>query len=175
MDSGTVEQTKIDLVWLQELARRVKRIRRGAVAGAATSPNQVFPSSVVSGSPEYIQKISHQINSAFEHELFDSCLLMMRKLVEALIIDLFESRGDVSKIQTSAGDFHTLISLVNKVVGEQSWNLARDTRKALVEVKKLGDNSAHNRRFTARRGDIESVRVKFRVAVEELVRLSKGV
>ena len=96
---------------------------------------------------------------------------MMRKLLETLIIEVFEQRGMEAKIQTPAGDFASLDGLIGKVIGDSGWNLSRNTKRALDDVKKLGDNSAHGRRFAAHRGDIDGLRSGFRAAVQELVQL----
>ena len=44
--------------------------------------------------------------------------------------------------------------------------------KGLRDFKNLGDLSAHNRRFNARKEDIDRVRDGLRVIVEELVHLA---
>ena len=118
-----------------------------------------------------METTAHQINGSYENGWYDACAVMMRKLIETLIIEVFEERGMAAKIQTSAGDFVQLDGLIGKVTGEPTWNLSRTTKQALSDVKRVGDNSAHGRRFAAHRGDIDGFRVGFRAAVQELVQL----
>ena len=119
-----------------------------------------------------METITHQLNGSYEHGWYDACLVMMRQLVETLIIEVFEERGMPANIQTATGDFLQLEALIRKVIGEPAWNLSRTTKGALADVKKLGDNAAHNRRFIAHRGDVDNLKVGFRAAVQELIDLS---
>ena len=105
--------------------------------------------------------------------MYDACAVMMRKLIESLIIEVFEGCGLAERIKTGAGDFLPLDGLIGKIIGEPSWNLSRETRRALPAVKQVGDNSAHGRRFHAHRGDIDNLRTGFRAAVQELITLGR--
>ena len=126
---------------------------------------------MVGGTRGYIETTTHQINGSYENGWYDACAVMMRKLLETLIIEVFEQHEMEAKIQTPAGVFMGLDALIGKVVGDSEWNLGRNTRQALYDVKKLGDSSAHGRRFAAHRGDIDGLRSGFRAAVQELVQL----
>jgi len=128
--------------------------------------------SVVRGTRAYLETIANQINGTYEAGWYDACAVMMRRLIETLIIELFEEGGMATKIQSASGDFMTLEALIGKAIGEPSWNLSRGTKQALAEVKKLGDDSAHSRRFTAHRGDIDNCKLGFRGSVQELLSLA---
>lgn len=97
---------------------------------------------------------------------------MMRRLLETLIIECFESFGIAEKIKNSHGDFLMLDGLIKKTLSEQNWNLGRETRKALPKLKSIGDRSAHNRRYNAYRQDIEGLLTDFRVVCQELLYLA---
>jgi hypothetical protein len=51
-------------------------------------------------------------------------------------------------------------------------NLGRNTIKGLKNFKILGDLSAHNRRFNARKNDIDQIKNDLRISCEELLHLS---
>ena len=169
-DSAAV--AKAGLLLLKNLAQETRELRKPPEIGAASPTQKVLPFSVVRGTREYLETITHQLNGTYDQGWYDACAVMMRKLIETLIIDVFEKRGMAPKIQTRAGDFVQLEALIGKVTGEPTWNLSRTTKRALSDVKKLGDNSAHGRRFAAHRGDIDGLRVGFRAAVQELVDLA---
>ena len=171
MNAGNREAAKAGLAVLKDLARETRELQLPPAKGNASSTQQVMPFSVIRGTRGYLERIAHQLNGSYEKGWFDACAVMMRRLVETLIIEVFEKRGIASQIQTASGDFLRLDRLIGKVIAEPSWNLGRGTRRILTEVRELGDNSAHRRRFNAHRRDIDNIKIRFRVAVQELVDL----
>lgn len=97
---------------------------------------------------------------------------MIRRLVETLIIEAFETHGIDAKIKNSAGDFIYLRDLISITLAETSWNLTRNAKRALPKLKDIGDKSAHSRRYIAHRRDIDKVIDDLRVVVQELVFLA---
>jgi hypothetical protein len=128
--------------------------------------------SIVSGTRGYIEKIAHQINGSYENGWYDSCAVMIRRLIETLIIEAFESHNISSQIKNNSGDFFFLQDLVNATLAEQSWNLGRNAKKSLQSIKDVGDRSAHSRRFVAHRRDIDKIKDDLRIVVQELVYLA---
>jgi len=63
--------------------------------------------------------------------------------------------------------------LLAHLEADVTFNLGRNALRGLKDFKKLGDLSAHNRRFNADRDDIDRVRDDLRVAAEELLHLAK--
>ena len=97
---------------------------------------------------------------------------MIRRLVETLIIESFEHYGIANKIKNSNGDFFYLRDLINITLAETSWNLGRNTKKALPKLKDIGDKSAHSRRFNAHRRDVNKIIAELRVVTQELIYLA---
>jgi hypothetical protein len=141
--------------------------------GLAAESQQVIALSVVRGTRGYIEKVTNQINGTYEHGLFDACAVMIRRLVETLIIEAFERNGIATRIQSPNGDFLPLKDLVSLTLGEQSWNLTRNTKNGLPKLKSVGDLSAHSRRYVAHRRDIQRIMGDLRVVVQELVYLAR--
>jgi hypothetical protein len=54
-------------------------------------------------------------------------------------------------------------------VARTDWNLGRETKTALPLLKSLGDRSAHNRHYMARKSDVDRVLPGLRVTVEDLL------
>ncbi len=140
--------------------------------GLLATTQSVILTSLVRGTRGYIEKVSNQINGAYENGWYDACAVMLRRLIETLIIETFEQHGIASKIQNSAGDFLYLRDLIDKMLAEKTWNLSRNTKQALPKLKDVGDKSAHSRRYVAQRGDIQPLLTDIRTVVQELVYLS---
>lgn len=138
--------------------------------GTKPVTEQIIPSAMARGTRGYIEIVVRQINGCYEKGWFDGCAVMMRRLIETLIIECFEKYGIASKIKDSrTGDFLFLADLIDKTLQEASWNLGRNTKKALPKLKHIGDLSAHNRRYNAHREDIDRLSTDFRNACQELL------
>lgn len=140
--------------------------------GIASESQQVIPFSVIRGTRGYLEKVVNQINGSYEQGWFDACAVMIRRLVETLIIEAFEHHGIAHKIQDPNGDFLPLKDLVSITLHETAWNLTRNTKQGLPRLKLVGDLSAHSRRYTAHRQDIDRIIDDLRVVVQELVYLA---
>jgi hypothetical protein len=129
--------------------------------------------SIVRNTRGYIERIAHQINGCYENGWYDACAVMIRRLLEILVIEVFEHFGDADKIKNTNGDFLYLSDLIAKLLAETTWGLSRNTKMALPKLKDIGDKSAHSRRFNAVRSDIDRLLPDFRVAYQELIYLAK--
>ena len=132
----------------------------------------VLPDGLFEGTRGYIEHVVHQLNAAYDVGLFDCSAVMARRLVETLIIELYEHRKDAAKIKGADGHFMMLAGLLGVLENDPSITLGRNALSELRDFKKLGDLSAHNRRFNARQSDIDRVRDGLRVASEELLVLA---
>lgn len=133
---------------------------------------QVLPMAVVQGTRGYIEEIVLQANGCYEHQWYDACAVMIRRLVETLIIELYEAKGKAADIQDKDNNFFMLSVLIDKVTADRSWNLGRETKAALPLIKSIGDRSAHNRRYLAKKPDIDKVLHGLRVVADDLLLLS---
>jgi Domain of unknown function (DUF4145) len=133
---------------------------------------QVLPMAVIQNTRGYIEKIVQQANGCYEHQWYDACAVMIRRLVETLTIELYEARGKSAEIQDNDGNYLMLKDLVDRITSDKSWNLSRETKQALPLLKSLGDRSAHNRRYLAKKADIDKVLHGLRVAADDLLHLS---
>ncbi|MEK7856572.1 MAG: hypothetical protein AAB288_10820, partial [Acidobacteriota bacterium] len=121
----------------------------------------------------YLITVGRQVNGCFASGWYDGCAVMMRRLVELLIIEAFENSAIAHKIKDAQGNYLHLSDLVNRALSEASWTLSRNARKALPELRQVGDMSAHGRYYNARKEDLEKVRLAFRVVVEEFLHHAK--
>lgn len=141
--------------------------------GTISNSDVVLSFSIVRGTRGYIEKVVHQINGCYKNGWYDGCSVMIRRLIETLIIETFENYKISSKIKNTDGDYYHLKNLINCTLSETSWNLGRDTKKAMKIIKEIGDRSAHSRRFTAHRTDIDEYKDYIRVACQELIYLAE--
>jgi hypothetical protein len=121
----------------------------------------------------YLEKVVLQLNASHDAQLYDCCAVMCRRLLETLIIEVYEHCGRAAEIKGSDGNFLMLNGLASFFEKDTAFNVSRNGMKGMRDFKNLGDLSAHNRRFNARKEDIERVRDGLRVIVEELVHLAK--
>lgn len=140
---------------------------------AAAPPDQpVIPHSIVVGTRGYIEKIVFEINSSYLATAYDGAAVLIRRLVEVLIIEVFEAKGIGHKIKGTDGNYFFLSDLIPLMLTETSWSLSRTVKSALPKLKDIGDLSAHSRMYNAKRVYIDEAKDRVRIVTEELLYLS---
>lgn len=142
-------------------------------ANPIPATEQVLPLSTVQNTRGYIEKIILQANGCYEYQWYDACSVMIRRFIETLIIEVYEAHGKDSEIKDTNGDFMMLRNLIDQILSSNSWNLGREAKQALPLIKNLGDRSAHNRRFIAKKQDIDKIVPGLRVVADELLHLAR--
>lgn len=127
--------------------------------------SDLFDVALLTNTRGYIERVAEQAVKSYDVGLYDASCVMVRKLLEILIIELFEKNKIDSKIKNTAGDFFYLSDLISVLNNETAWNIGRNAKKGLAEIKKLGDMSAHNRRFTAKKSDLDKVKEDLRIVI----------
>ena len=153
----------------KSLQESIGRIVKFPAEITAPIDQPVLPHSLFKGTRGYIEKVVYQINRSYSSTCFDSCAVMIRRLIEILIIEAFEHHGCSKKIQNANGDYFFLERLISATLSERKWNLGRNTKSALQKLKKIGDLSAHSRRYNAHRQYIDDIIIDLRIASEELL------
>jgi hypothetical protein len=138
-----------------------------------TPTDDLFPLELVRETRGYIEKIAEQACGSYDQGWYDSAAVMVRRLLEILIIESFEAHGLTAKIQKPDGTFYYLQDLVTLTLNETSWTLGRNVKKGLPDLREIGNQSAHGRRYIARKTDLDNVKRELRLTIEELVILSK--
>ena len=134
--------------------------------------NSFLPLELFTKTRGYIEKVVLQINASYDMGLYDCTAVMCRRLLETLIIETYESAGRAGDIKGNDSHFMMFSGLLNSIENDSSFNLGRDSLRGLKKLKALGDRSAHNRRYNARRNDLDNARDGIRLASEELLHLS---
>jgi hypothetical protein len=97
---------------------------------------------------------------------------MCRRVLETLLIEVYESKGRAAEIKGADGHFQMFAALLAHFEKDNAFHPRRNALKGLRDFKLLDDLSAHNRRFNARKDDVDRVRDGLRIAAEELLNLA---
>jgi len=131
--------------------------------------NHLFPLSIFENTRGYLVDFSKEASSCYDYGLFTSCLFMLRKITETLIIELYESKGIQAKIKNGKGDYFQLSDLITSVTNETSWKLTKIVKENLPKIKLLADSGVHSKRFSAKQSDIDGIKTNVRITFEELI------
>lgn len=139
---------------------------------AVSRDEPVIYMAMVRGTRGYIERVAHQVNGSYANGWYDACAVMLRRLLETLIIECYETHKIGHSIKDQSGNYLFLKDLVDLMLAEKSWTLGRAVRGILPKLKELGDKSAHNRRYNAHREDIDKHLKDLRDTIQELLALA---
>jgi hypothetical protein len=141
------------------------------ISGPKTVPMtaSVLPPDLFTKTRGYIESVVRQINASYDCGRYDCCAVMCRRLVETLLIEVYEAAGRANDIKGGDGNFLMLAPLLTFFDNDTAFHASRNAMKGLRDFKRLGDLSAHNRRFNAQQDDIDRVRDGLRIAAGELL------
>ena len=134
--------------------------------------DSVLPTDLFSHTRIYIERVVKQINASYDYGLYDCSAVMCRRLLETLVIEVYERQVRSEALKDGNGHFKMFSGLMEVLENDTVINVGREAMKGLKEFKKLGDRSAHNRRYNARKEDIDRVRDTIRIASEELIHIA---
>lgn len=158
--------------WLTKQESQLSNRMSGHNLEPKVNDDEYFPLELLNNTRQYLVSIATQAVGCYKHRLYDACFIMSRKLLEALLLELFERHKLSDKIKDKqTGNFFYLSMLIDSFKSETTWNVSRNTKTSLPNLKKMGDLRTHNRRYIARKGDVDELKNDFRVVLEELVHL----
>lgn len=141
-----------------------------APASRAPPSDSFIAADVFDGQPDYVVRLIPQINGCWDRLYYEACSVLLRRLIETLIVQLYHQRGWLDELKDPATqDFVTLKNMVNKVCGDQRIGLDGKAHKTLKKLKELGDIAAHDFRVRIRKSDLERVRSDVRFTCERLM------
>lgn len=133
--------------------------------------NSLFPISIFNNTRGYLLEYATEASCCYDYGLYNSCLFLIRKITETLIIELYESKGIHSTIRNTNNDYFQLSDLIKSVTNEPTWKLSKIVKENLPKIKLLADSSVHSKRFSAKKPDIEELKTNTRITFEELINL----
>jgi hypothetical protein len=131
--------------------------------------NNLFPLSIFDNTRGYLIAFAKEASCAYDYSLYNSCFFMLRKIIETLIVDLFERHGIESKIKNSQGNYIMLSDLFTRLISENKWQLNKTVKQDIPKIKKLADSSVHSKRFQAKKPDLDNIKIELRIIFQELV------
>lgn len=134
--------------------------------------NHIVPSEDFHGTRRYLEKMAEQINGCYQFGFYDGCAVMCRRLMESLLVDVFEKKSATDAIKHK-GEYVTLSEIIAQARGGHHFKLARGTADILDLIKEIGDAAAHSRTYITSQKDIDDVKIKFRRMVAELAHLAE--
>ncbi len=118
------------------------------------------------GKRNSLTKLIMQINSSYKNHCYDACAVLMRRLFEVILILAYQKLCIDEKIKID-GSYKMLKDIVKDAVQNKTLNLSR-IRLEMDTFRDIGNYSAHSIDYTAGKKDIDDVKLKFRVMLEEL-------
>jgi len=165
-------------------AKRMAMVRRGQKKGTGKSgkPKREKKSAdpryshaylqpeILEKMPEYITRLIPQVNGAYEREWYEAAAMVLRRIMETLIIELYTRRGWTQDVQDpTSNEFLMLKALIDQLNGDARLRVQRRTIDGLNRVKELGDTAAHDFRVRIRKSDLDRIQSVARLACERLV------
>ena len=132
---------------------------------------ELIPVDIFENTRNYLKKNAIQVNTCYKHKAYDACAILLRKITEILIIEIYEKEEIEHKIKDSDGNYLMLKGLINCFINERKFKnvLSRNMTEILPKIKRNGDLSAHNRKYNSRKHDIDKLSDDFRLFFEEMV------
>ena len=151
---------------LEEVYGQFLKIRKVEVQ------DSVIPDDWVKGTRVYLERLAHQINGTYGYGFYDACAVMMRRLMESLIIEIYIRESRHHEIQNN-GVFLGLEKLIAHVRADSKLTLGRNTPKTMSEVKQIGDTAAHDRVYITGKADIDDILTRYRHMLQSLLAASR--
>jgi hypothetical protein len=117
----------------------------------------------------YLESLAKQINASYEHNIYDGCAVLMRRLEEILLIHSYEKHGIDAAIKDGNDNYLMLEGIVKDAVANTTLGLSRTSKVTVEEIRKLGNFSAHKITYTCKREYISEKIPEFRALIDELL------
>jgi len=159
----------------RDLRRHIEIVAKSEIEPALKSINRIetefIPLEIVENSRGYVINVARQANRCFQSDAFDACGVMARRLLETLIIEVFEKKGIADKIKDSGGNFLMFTDLVNKLISTPETPVGRSTKKELPTIATVLNNCAHSRTFNISKAQLVQYQAFIVIAAQELMGL----
>ena len=88
----------------------------------------VLQSDIVKGTRKYLEEMVREINGAYQFGFYNASAVILRRLMESLIIEIFITKGLTNEIKVN-GSFLMLDGLINKITVQPQIILSRNAPK----------------------------------------------
>ena len=150
-------------------ATKAPKIKKKQPTAKQSSDSYLQPE-ILEKMPAYIIRLVPQINGSYEHEWYEGTAMVLRRLMETLIIELYSRRGWSRDVQDpDTNEFVPLKALIDKLNGDARLHMQRRTIDGLKKVKEVGDTAAHDFRIMIRKSDLDKIQSAVRLTCERLI------
>jgi len=132
------------------------------------SNSEFIDESLFNNAPKYMIKLVKQINCSYANNLFDAAAVLVRRVYENLLIKSYEKLGISDDIKNKDGNYLMLEGIINNAVNNKTLNLSR-CRNDLIVVKDIGNFAAHRMNYNTNINDLNKIKDKYRLIIEELL------
>jgi len=116
----------------------------------------------------YLVSMANQINGCYSYGFYDAAATLMRRLMESLLIEVFEKLGKDDLIRNEDTSYKMLKAIIAQAKNRGALDLSRNSPSTMDLVKDIGDAAAHDRRYITLKTDIDNVQSKYRRLINEL-------
>ena len=159
---------RLNLRYLSELDERYSELLGLA---QVEIENTVLPFEWVAGTRAYLESLVRQINGSYQFGFYDCSVVLCRRLMESLIIEVYIHQGRHHEIQNQ-GIFLSLDGLIKRICSDNQIPLSRNAPATMRDLKLLGDTAAHDRVYITHQLDIDDAKPRIRRLIRELLALS---
>lgn len=132
----------------------------------------LVPDQMIEGTRPHLEKLAWQINGCYQYNFYDGCAVLMRRMIESLLIEVFIKAGHVEKIRQN-NEFMMLAGIIVVAKQGKCILLARGSDEILEAIKYLGDRAAHSRTYVSVQKDVLDLIPRFRTVIAELLHLAR--
>jgi hypothetical protein len=118
------------------------------------------------GKRHFLTNLIQQINSSYKNNCYDAAAVLMRRLFEILLILSYRNLQIDGEIKND-GTNMMLKDIVKNAIQNKTLNLSR-IKTDFDKFRDVGNYSAHSIEYTAGKKDIDDIKHKYRVMLEEL-------
>ncbi len=167
--SGSRPDTiRINAGWFSELSKKYGHLINFIEVEITSS---VLPMEFFQGKRIYLERMAIQINGSYDYGFYDACAVIIRRLMESLIIEVFFHEKRVSEIKSN-NIIYPLNKLIDTITNDGQIHLSRNIPKGMNLIKDLGDTAAHDRTYITRQEDIDDSKNSIRKVINELLILA---
>jgi len=131
----------------------------------------IIPVEFIQGTYPHLEQMVSQINASYNYTLYDCSAVLIRRLMESLIIEVFIQKKQTNDIREN-NVFLPLERLIGKIKNNQNIILSRNIPQYMNNIKSLGDTAAHDRIYITQKQDIDEIKSEIRKTIKELLTLA---
>jgi hypothetical protein len=159
---------KLNLRWIDDIAALYEE---SLARKKILVTKYILPPEWIIGTRTYIEQLVYQINATYEYGMNDASAVLLRRLMESLIIEVYVYEKRHREIQSN-GVFFMLEKLISHIIDDGHVALSRSAPKTMREIKQLGDTAAHDRTYITPQVDIDDVKLRYRRLIKELLTMA---